>query len=236
MHREKPELQFYLAEETLKRMFSTKVKNLRRLREMQQDCRDFLSEENARFIYARMIKYEFNLLLAEAAVESLPEEQKKYVTTKYKDHKKTVAISLAMGVSVAQLNHWNKEILLKVTQFMQYRLSAGDIFLRDKIISMLELLRKELSFWQNFDPNHKIVTTERIVFLTDKEKRYNNLLCEIDGILQNQAESTYYLVVATKISNPLEGIRNIAAMCHADKGLVTRYLNRFTDSVRQYVE
>ena len=226
MHREKPELQFYLAEETY----------LQRLRELQRDCRDFLSEQNAKFIYARMIKCEFNLLLAEAAVDSLPDEHKKSIALRYKENKKTIAISMAMSVSVAQLNLWNKEILFNVTKFMRYSLSTGDIFFRDKISKMLALLKKELAFWQEFDPNYKIVTLERIAFLTDKDKKYGKLLGEIDLALSRKDESTYYLIVATKIIHPLEGTRNIAAMCHVDKGLVTRYLNKFAENVRCYVE
>ena len=63
IHKTKPELTLYLADEALKEKFSVEKVSLQEMLELQWDCRDYLSTENIRKIYARMMKMEIRKLM-----------------------------------------------------------------------------------------------------------------------------------------------------------------------------
>ena len=98
LHRMKPELILYLAEEALKERFASEKLSLNEILELQRDCRDYLSLENMRKIYARMRKMEIRKLMVEAVYRSLSAEEKEFVLLKYKQKKQLVAISLALNI------------------------------------------------------------------------------------------------------------------------------------------
>lgn len=58
----KPELTIYLAEEALKKKFADESISLQVIVELQRDCRDYLSTQNLRKIYARMMKMEVSMI------------------------------------------------------------------------------------------------------------------------------------------------------------------------------
>lgn len=114
IHKAKPELTLYLAEEALKNKFARVGVRLQEILEFQRDCRDYLSTENIRKIYARMMKAEVTKLMVEAVYQSLSEEDQEFIVMKYKNKKQMVAISLALNLSLAQLRifvitlYWRK--------------------------------------------------------------------------------------------------------------------------------
>lgn len=87
--------------------------------ELQKDCRDYLSSDNIRKIYARMMKIEVTKMMVEAVYQSLTAEEQEFILMKYKRKKQLVAISLALNISVAQLNIHHHSILEKISEFDQ---------------------------------------------------------------------------------------------------------------------
>ena len=65
IHKVKPELTLYLAEEALKRKYEKPQVNLKEMLELQQECRDYLSGTNMKkiFLINNIIQNEVNLIL-----------------------------------------------------------------------------------------------------------------------------------------------------------------------------
>ena len=125
LHKVQPKLTIYLAEEALKHRYDDSVSHLRELVEIQRECRDYLSTANIRKIYARMLKIEVAKMVVESVWQSLSPAEQKFVELKYRRKKQLVAISLKLNISLSQLNIWQRAILVKVADFMMYRL--GDL-------------------------------------------------------------------------------------------------------------
>ena len=221
IHKMKPELTLYLADEALKEKFS--VEKL----ELQRDCRDYLSTENIRKIYARMMKMEIRKLMVEAVYQSLPLEEKEFVLLKYKKKKQLVAISLALNISVAQLVIHHHAILEKISEYMLYKLSEEDIFNRAKTAMMVKLLERIIEFAEKYDPSEAI---------SERHDRYFQLLNEIDGVLKGNENSVRQKVITCKIQSPNEKIEALAARCNVDKSIVSRHLKNFVGEMRKYIE
>lgn len=236
VHKMKPEFMLFLAEEALKKKYAEKESSIREIMEIQESCRDYLPVENSRRIYAKVMKKEIMRIMVEVVYHSLSAEEQKLVELKYKKKKQLVSISMTMNVSVAQLMIWQHNILEKISMFMLYRLSIEDIFERKKIINMIELLSKILEFAESYDPKCEFVMKSWVQAISDRHDRYVELLSEIDDVLRTEEESLYNEIVATKIYNPHETTRELAKMCHTDKGIVSRYLNQFSEKVKAYVD
>ena len=127
IHKVKPELTLYLAEEALKDKFLDINVSFHEIMELQKDCRDYLSTENIRKIYARMMKIEVTKMMVEAVYRSLTAEEQEIIIMRYKKKKQMVAISLALNISAAQLSIHHHAILEKISEFMLYKLSEEDI-------------------------------------------------------------------------------------------------------------
>lgn len=113
LHKVKPELTLYLAEEALKNKFVGESLKPQEIVEFQKNCRDYLLSENIRKIYARMMKIELTKMMVDAVYQSLTAEEQEFILLKYKKKKQLVAISLALNISVAQLNIRHHTILEK---------------------------------------------------------------------------------------------------------------------------
>lgn len=236
LHKIKPELTLYLAEEALKQKFIDTNINVQELIALQKDCRDYLVLENTRKIYARVMKAEVTKMMVEAVFQSLSPEEQKFVEMKYKAKKQMVAISLELNISVAQLNNWNREILKKISSFMLYKLSAEDIFTRKKVVSMVKILSKILEFVRKYDTERKFINTDWAESIADKLDRYFELLKKVDAELKTDKDSLHHKIILLKMKNPREKIEILAARCNVDKSIVCRHLKKFISGMKQYLD
>ena len=92
LHKVKPELTLYLAEEALKNKFARENISPQEILELQKDCRDYLSTANMRKIYVRMMKIEVTKLMVDAVYQTLTAEEQEFILLKYKKKKQAVAI------------------------------------------------------------------------------------------------------------------------------------------------
>ena len=234
IHKLKPELTLYLAEEALKKFAGDTDVNLQEILELQRECRDYLSTENIRRLYARMMKVEVMKMMVKAVYQSLSPEEKKFVDLKYKKKKHVVSISLAMNMSLAQLNIRHHAILHKVSEFMLYELDSEDIFSRGKIISMVTLLDKIIEFAEEYDPTRKFIDGGWLEAIRERHDRYVRLLEAIERTLSG--ESLRVRIIAAKMQNPHEKIEILAARCNVDKSIVSRHLKHFVQAMKKYLE
>ena len=236
IHKTKPELTLYLADEALKEKFSVEKMSLQEMLELQRDCRDYLSTENIRKIYARMMKMEIRKLMLEAVYQSLSSEEKEFVIMRYKKKKQLVAISLALNISVAQLVIHHHAILEKISEYMLYKLSEEDIFNRAKTAMMVKLLKRIIEFAEKYDPSQEFINVCWLEAIKERHDRYFQLLNEIDGVLKGNEGSVRQKVITCKIQSPNEKIEALAARCNVDKSIVSRHLKNFVGEMRKYLE
>ena len=236
LHKVKPDLTLYLAEEALKHRYDDSKLHLKELIELQRDCRNYLSTANIRKIYARMMKIEVAKMVVEAVWQSLSPTEQKFVELKYRRKKQMVAISMKLNISLAQLNIWQQVILGKVADFMLYRLSEEDVFERAKIFKMVTLIEKILDFAKNCDPEREFMTAGWVTTLEARHRKYLALLSKIDGILSRKENSLHEQIISEKICAPHKKLENLARKCNVDKSIVSRHLKKFVADVRQYLE
>lgn len=234
IHKMKPELTLYLAEEALKHKFRDSSASFHEIMELQRDCRDYLSTENIRKIYARMMKIEVTKMMVDAVYRSLSAEEQEFIIMRYKKKKRMVAISLALNISLAQLSIHHHAILEKISEFMLYKLSEEDIFRRDKIVIMLKLLERIIGFAEKYDPSGEFINGEWLEAIKERHDRYFQLLSEIDKILAD--DSLHAKIIATKMENPSEKVEVLSEQCNVDKSRVSRHLKNFVDDVKIYLE
>lgn len=236
IHKMKPELTLYLADEALKEKFSVEKMSLQEMLELQRDCRDYLSTENIRKIYARMMKMEIRKLMVEAVYQSLSSEEKEFVIMRYKKKKQLVAISLALNISVAQLVIHHHAILEKISEYMLYKLSEEDIFNQEKTAMMVKLLKRIIEFAEKYDPLQEFINVCWLEAIKERHDRYFQLLNEIDSVLKGNEDSVHQKVITCKIQSPNEKIEALAARCNVDKSIVSRHLKSFVGEMRKYLE
>lgn len=234
LHKFKPDLTLYLAEEALKRKFGDDKSGLQEIVEIQKECRDYLSTANIRRIYARMMKIEVTKMMIETVYKSLTAEEQEFVKLKYREKKQKVAISLKLHISLAQLNIHHHGILEKTAEFMQYRLSEEDIFKREKIANMITLLGKIIDFANRYDPTRKFISSGWLEVITDRHEKYQGLLLKIEEILGTK--TLHSQIIFKKMENPQMKVKEMAKIFNVDKSVVSRILKRFADTVRPSIE
>lgn len=234
LHKFKPDLTLYLAEEALKQRFSADKSGLQEILEIQKECRDYLSTANIRRIYARMMKIEVTKMMIETVYKSLTAEEQEFVRLKYRDKKQMVAISLKLHISLAQLNIHHHAILEKTSEFMQYRLSEEDIFKREKIANMITLLGKIIEFADKYDPTRKFISAGWLEVITERHEKYQGLLLKMEEVLGTK--TLHSQIIFTRMENSQMKIKEIATICNVDKSIVSRVLKKFADAARPYLE
>ena len=235
IHKIKPELTLYLAEEALKNKFIDTNVSFHEVMELQKDCRDYLSTENIRKIYARMMKIEVTRIMVDAVYRSLSVEEQEFIIMRYKKKKQLVAISLAMNISVAQLNIRHHAILEKISEFMLYKLNEEDIFRRDKIVTMIKLLGRIIEFAEKYDSTRNFINEDWLEAIKERHDRYFQLLSRIDETLTEKESSLHAKIISVKIKNPYEKIEALSELCSIDKSSVSRHLKDFVDDVKKYL-
>ena len=236
IHKIKPELTLYLAEEALRQKFLDDKANLQEFLKVQKDCRDYLSAENIRKIYARMMKIEVTRMMVDAIYQSLTIEEQKFIKMKYQEKKQLVAISLVLNISVAQLNNWHRMILEKVAMFMQYELSEEDIFIREKVACMVEVLAKIVEFVGKYDADRNFINEYWAKAIIEKLDKYFELLKKLDEVKANEKNSLHYKIIFLKMIKPNEKVEVMAEKCNVNKSIISRHLKNFVEKVRKYLD
>ena len=236
LHREKPELTLYLAEEALKRKYEKPPVDSKEFWEGQQELRNYLSSINLKKIYVRMMTKEITRQAVDEVYKSLTAEDQEFIRMKYRDKKQMIAISMELNVSLSQLNVRQHKLLEKVSAFLLYKLSAEDIFERAKIASMVKILARMLEFTDSCDPQRELITVSWWEAMVLKLDKYYGLLQEVDKIIKEKEKTRRAKIIFEKIKNPQMKIEVLAKRCKVDKSIVSRYLKKFVSSMEKYLE
>lgn len=236
MHNDKMEFSLILADNALRHHFTIRHNTYLDFLELNKNCRDFMEATNTRRLYAKLMKMELNRQAVEGACRSLAPEKQKYLHLRYREEKSVIAISLALHVSVAQLNLWHRNILEQVSRFMLYKLRPDDVFNPDKISGMVKLLSDARDFVSWFDPEGVVITADWLSAIATRHTKYKLLQNAMENILQKEVKSLHELIVATRLSNPHETTSFIAQNCHVDGSVVSRHLHDFGNDMAKYLK
>ena len=153
---DKPLLGQHLAETMLSN--SRVQKKRRELMELKRFVRESATDEPAwaRLIF-RITKQEMDYVLVDMVVQSLPADWQTFVDLKYRRRETVTKQTNQLHVSSSQLGLWNAEIKRRVLNALQYRLTEHDVFLRTKIINMLEVLGTLIDTKEELDPKCEII-------------------------------------------------------------------------------
>lgn len=224
-----------LAEYALQHHFTVKGDTCREFRQLRLDCRDLLSFPNTHRVYAKLIKMELNEKAVNMVIRLLTAEKQRYLHLRYCRKKSLVAMSLALHVSIAQLNLWHHCILEQIARFMLYTLKQEDIFYPARVAQMVRLQGEAISFFSELDPAGRIVTKDWLLALILRHEQYRSLMLEIKRIMSREPKSTYDCVVAARLAHPEEPANVIACLCNVHKGVVSRYLSEFGENMSKYL-
>ena len=224
-----------IAEYALQHHFTAKGENCREFRQLRLDCRDLLSLPNTHRIYAKLIKMEMNEKAVNVVIRLLTAEKQRYLYLRYRRRKSLVAMSLALHVSIAQLNLWHRCILEQIARFMLYTLKPEDVFYPARVAQMVRLQGEAIKFYSELDSDGSIVTKGWLLALALRHEQYRSLMLEIKGIMSKEPESTYDCVVAARLAHPEEPANVIACLCNVHKGVVSRYLGEFRENMGKYL-
>lgn len=195
-----------------------------------------MSQSNIRKIYARMMKIEVTKLMVDAVYKSLTTEDQEFIKLRYSKKKQMMAISLALNISVAQLNIRHHVILTKTAEFMLYKLDESDIFEPYKIASMIKLLGRIIEFADEYDSAREFINKGWVEAIADRRDKYADLLKVVDEAAQSADATLHSKIVSTKLKNPSDKIETLSMKCNVDKSVISRHLKNFVDSVRKYLD
>jgi len=225
-------LKYYMAEEILREIYKDKAINAD-FEYLQNVGYDYLPTENVLKMYARAFKAEVNKKAALMVLETLSEKKRELMRLKYGEEKQLVAISLILDMSVSQLMKWNQAIIARIASFMTYQLTTEDIFYKHEISGMIELLLRSIDFFSILSKEYEEVRQDWLEELKRRKNNYQKLLNRIERMENDHDKTTFTEVVVTKIQNPHWRSENIAEKCRLERSVVSRYLQRFTNLVRE---
>lgn len=236
MHQMKPELQNYLVESLLNDTFKETPRERKEYADLVKICQNFsLESMNVKKTLLRLMRMEANRMLIRAFVASLQPEKQMFLRMKYKGERELINISMNLHVSVSQLSIWSKNLIQMAGTYINYELTPKDIFLRKKIINMLEILAMNLKFVELVDPEREVVDE---YWLSSVEYRYNNyrkLLNALNEVMVNHNIDMQSRVVSLQLKDPYASKSVLSEHCKLDKGTVSRYLMSFRDDLRKYI-
>lgn len=240
MHKDRPELGLFLAEQALKAKYQDSAAEIKERAEIKEYCLENLSSANAKKFYLRLQKMEINRIIVDTILKELPAEKRAFVELKYKNNETFVNISMRLNVSMAQLNIWNKAILNEIKNFLFYTLTEKDIFSRIKIINMIHIIDIRVEFFEKHrsegsDTNLNFVNERWLNSLIALRSKYRQLLITLDNCMAKKSETIGNHIIATKLEHPIENPSELAARCHISVTAVSRYLKQFTHNVKKYI-
>jgi len=226
----------YLAETALKHRFCDSKEFLQEQEKLKDLCLKNMSIMNMQRLYLRLQKMDMNRIIVNTVLQDLSEEKREFVIKKYRHSDRMQNISLALNVSLAQLNIWDRSILAEISRLMFYNLTSHDVFARRKIINLLYVLDLRLLFFEEYPSTKKIVDRNWLRAIDTYRDRYQILLDKIEDCINQRGKSVYYDVIATKIEYPLDNIMELSSKCYVSIGSVSRHLKRFQNSVAEFVQ
>jgi hypothetical protein len=231
----KPIMGMYVAETMLNEHYGAHKKR-KELAELKRFAREASVKDSGLWgkILFRIVKQETNYVLVDMVIQSLPQDWQMFVDLKYRRKERVIKQTEMLHVSSSQLGIWNTAIKLSVLNALQYRLTVNDVFLRTKIINMLEVLATVIAAKEELDPDFEIVDEFWFHSLVQYYDQYSELLEKIDDCISHQ-DSRMNIAVAAMVESPFESNIVLADRCGIHSASFGRYVRAFQEEVKSYI-
>ena len=231
----KPIMGMYVAETMLNEHYGAHKKR-KELAELKRFAREASVKDSGLWgkILFRIVKQETNYVLVDMVIQSLPQDWQMFVDLKYRRKERVIKQTEMLHVSSSQLGIWNTAIKLSVLNALQYRLTVNDVFLRTKIINMLEVLATVIAAKEELDPDFEIVDEFWFHSLVQYYDQYSELLEKIDDCISHQ-DSRMNIAVAAMVESPFESNIVLADRCGIHSASFGRYMRAFQEEVKSYI-
>jgi len=231
----KPIMGMYVAETMLNEHYGAHKKR-KELAELKRFAREASVKDSGLWgkILFRIMKQETNYVLVDMVIQSLPQDWQMFVDLKYRRKERVIKQTEMLHVSSSQLGIWNTAIKLSVLNALQYRLTVNDVFLRTKIINMLEVLATVIAAKEELDPDFEIVDEFWFHSLVQYYDQYSELLEKIDDCISHQ-DSRMNIAVAAMVESPFESNIVLADRCGIHSASFGRYVRAFQEEVKSYI-
>ncbi|EHG22339.1 hypothetical protein HMPREF9334_00375 [Selenomonas infelix ATCC 43532] len=231
----KPIMGMYLAETMLNEHYRAHKKR-KELAELKHFAREASVKDSRLWgkILFRIMKQETNYVLVDMVIRALPQDWQMFVDLKYRRKERVIKQTEMLHVSSSQLGIWNSAIKLNVLNALQYHLTVNDVFLRTKVINMLEVLATVIAAKEELDPDFEIVDEFWFHSLVQYYDQYSKLLEKIDDCISHQ-DCRMNIAVAAMVENPYESNIVLADKCGIHSASFGRYVRTFQEEVKRYI-
>lgn len=231
----KPNLSEYLAEEALRSVYDTK--GLKELEDLRNICQIYMQSKNMKRQWMRMLKQQLKIHLTKAIINSLPEDQQRFVMLKYGKKKTMVYIQQDLYVTTATLIHWNKNILKQVSSYaIQMRLRENDIFFRDKIVNLIDTFSRIINFTSKFDPHYEVVSEAWLNDIQYKFLHYRAILSELDENIRERKNGYAEYIVATLVKAPNKSLDDYSRELYLNTSVISRHRRKFINAMQKHLQ
>lgn len=228
----KPIMGMYVAETMLNEHYGAHKKR-KELAELKRFAREASVKDSGKILF-RIMKQETNYVLVDMVIRALPQDWQMFVDLKYRRKERVLKQTEMLHVSSSQLGIWNTAIKLSVLNALQYRLTVNDVFLRTKVINMLDVLATVIAAKEELDPDFEIVDEFWFHSLVQYYDQYSKLLEKIDDCISHQ-DSRMNIAVAAMVESPFESNIVLADKCGIHSASFGRYIRNFQEEVKEYI-
>lgn len=228
----KPIMGMYVAETMLNEHYGAHKKR-KELAELKRFAREASVKDSGKILF-RIMKQETNYVLVDMVIRALPQDWQMFVDLKYRRKERVIKQTEMLHVSSSQLGIWNTAIKLSVLNALQYRLTVNDVFLRTKVINMLDVLATVIAAKEELDPDFEIVDEFWFHSLVQYYDQYSKLLEKIDDCISHQ-DSRMNIAVAAMVESPFESNIVLADKCGIHAASFGRYIRNFQEEVKEYI-
>lgn len=115
---------------------------------------------------------------------------------------------------------------------MLYKLTVNDIFFKNKIVNMIEILTDIIYFYKKYNI---VIDEEYLIGLEKRRTGYYSLLEQINDCIKKSNIDIYYYVVAIKIKSPNLSVNELSKKYYVTTYDISRNIKRFISNVKKYV-
>ncbi|MGN8837454.1 hypothetical protein ACTNCI_10850 [Mitsuokella jalaludinii] len=238
MHKDRPELRADIAQTAIQEIYSRRESKA--LEELRNDCLNYqctsrFPSATFRKFWGKVMMHHATNVLTAAALASMPEKMQEFIYLRYYKNEQLMAIHHKIDISVAQLSNWNKKMLLDIADYaVDFHLQERDVFNRLKVLNLVETMTMLLEFFDQMDPDREIAASCWVDAMSYRRDQYRKILSAIDEILwKGKDGGMHSYLVSEKICHPNDTDIGLARACYVDKGVISRHLRLFIDSLRE---
>ncbi len=222
MFKYKPNITMYLAEFALKDKFHP-------CNRLDEDVELYCMEgrQNIYRTFLMYQRYTINSMVVDTVFHHLPEKQAKFIIYKYKEQQNFTWIAHKLNVSASSLNVWNRDIQKNVQNMLFYNLSISDIFIPQKIISMINILDLRIASLKYGEKVGVKINKSWLESLIAKRLCYRQLISKLVECQSKYDDSSYYYVITCKCRYPNLDIDELSYRSAIHKSSIYRYINQF---------